>query len=461
MGRRVVLSVLQPVGFIAALSSGVQGLIWALCYLAALLTHYCVLQAGDTTPLTFSDYLAAYLQGHRCTNTIFFCESLVGPEQIAIWLVLAVIFNFLLLAASITLILVLTKCMKERYFVFINTWIGLSITSFLIDIGLSLIFAIDLVKLENKELDLSSNWPSTTDSSYDFGQGEKEEVFGIVNPIQDRVYPDYSAKGRWPSLNQRRFNTGPIHHAQESIIEDDLPPRLVNEDYNISNYDYNNSNNICGRSNVLIHNNNNNSYSNYIDRSASEKSTPFNTNPYNDEVFHINMSQDLRNRTPHNLQFNDKSQDIYRDSSLYSRNNNNNNNIITDHNKYNNYSNRNSSKHNSQYESKTVPSRLKSIPVPPPLPPINADDKNNKDLTRSNYNNNIIQNSLKINQVQQNEPDYSPPTTKRQYRTYNSNKTGSNDDQATRLRMSLHEAIKSRPPLRPVLQRMNVGTTEC
>ncbi|XP_075229209.1 uncharacterized protein LOC142328925 isoform X3 [Lycorma delicatula] len=313
----------------------------------------------------------------------------------------------------------------------------------------------------NKELDLSSNWPSTTDSSYDFGQGEKEEVFGIVNPIQDRVYPDYSAKGRWPSLNQRRFNTGPIHHAQESIIEDDLPPRLVNEDYNISNYDYNNSNNICGRSNVLIHNNNNNSYSNYIDRSASEKSTPFNTNPYNDEVFHINMSQDLRNRTPHNLQFNDKSQDIYRDSSLYSRNNNNNNNIITDHNKYNNYSNRNSSKHNSQYESKTVPSRLKSIPVPPPLPPINADDKNNKDLTRSNYNNNIIQNSLKINQVQQNEPDYSPPTTKRQYRTYNSNKTGSNDDQATRLRMSLHEAIKSRPPLRPVLQRMNVGTTEC
>ncbi|XP_022205338.2 uncharacterized protein LOC111061952 [Nilaparvata lugens] len=469
MGKNCVISHAKPIGVVAAISSGIQGLLWALFYLVILLQRYCVFSVGNEQSHTFKQYLVAYVTDEKCAGAkgVVGCVALSGPEILLPWLVIGVFGHLILAASSLALALVLLKCGKETHFAFINTWIFFGLVSFIVDAGLTFLFAVDFMKLQsstclgdrgmtsiavaalllmsthgvlltlanlafiifffavsvklyikykirNKEIDLVSDWPSASseNSLFDFYNNKtKSDVVGIVNPIQE--YPEYSAKGRWPTLRESAEQTRPPLRAWESRSD------IV--DHSQREQEYNNKNLINQR----------------LDQGTSSarmrkyvKVEPTITNHNKPQVVAAHGKVERESRV----------YSVPTVPPLPSHNSNPNKDSI-----------RNS------------PSSF--APITPPAPPLplgplmhNPKVKQISSMAEFEASTKFFPSSPKDDTIKVAEPDYTPPIVRKPFDTVSGAPSGGPRQQSAAM-MSLHEAIKSRPPLKPVLSRMK--STEC
>uniref|UniRef100_A0A1B6CYY2 Uncharacterized protein n=1 Tax=Clastoptera arizonana TaxID=38151 RepID=A0A1B6CYY2_9HEMI len=157
MANNVCLRNLTPVGIIAGLSGGVQGLIGAVLSICVICTYFCALGVYPTlgaspTPI---QYLTFLFQGTKCDGNIKAylqaSDTKTTAEALVTWMFLSLFFNVILHVVSVCLVLALWKWKKEKTVYVVNTWTFFSILACLDDVLLTYVFG-----------DIYLGYPSTT-----------------------------------------------------------------------------------------------------------------------------------------------------------------------------------------------------------------------------------------------------------------------------------------------------------
>nr|CAD7461249.1 unnamed protein product [Timema tahoe] len=153
----------RPVGIIATGVSVVQGVLWSVAALIAILANVCVFPSSING---FQFFFAIYVQGDKCFNATGTIGGIILPEtmtstEFLIWAILFLILNLAWLLASSFLLADLIQNTMKHTLILLYVWIGVTTLVSSLDLAATIRFGIDYGILNTEYLFPYSAVPAT------------------------------------------------------------------------------------------------------------------------------------------------------------------------------------------------------------------------------------------------------------------------------------------------------------